>query len=291
MTASRLRLNPLSAMLLLAAMATSGGCSATRSIDLSQLAATGGATGQLVRGQGFRHRLFTNEPAASRADGAPVLVFLEGDGTPWTHGGRRPAEDPGPHQPLAFHLFLQTPLPAWYITRPCYSGTRDADCEPRFWTSARYSPAVVDSLASAIADRHAAEGRPQLILVGYSGGGVLAVLVAARLGARGVITIASNLDTGAWVERHRYLPLADSLNPATQPRSGVPHVLLTGSRDRNVPLSSVAGYLQRNPGTVVMPRDGFDHRCCWTEQWPQILAEALARLPGYGAEAAAFTGP
>ena len=48
----------------------------------------------------------------------------------------------------------------------------------------------------------------EVTFVGYSGGGVLAVLIAERLdNVAGVITVGANLDTDAWTEHHGYLPL------------------------------------------------------------------------------------
>jgi pimeloyl-ACP methyl ester carboxylesterase len=266
---------PLSLALLLA-----GGCSRPLQGDVSRLAASAGVREQVVEGRGFRHRLFANQQADAQAGTGPLLVYLEGDGTPWTHGGRREAVDPTPQQPLAFHLFQRTALPAWYITRPCYSGLRDADCRPSLWTSGRYSATVVDSLAAALDQQLQQHGRRQIILVGYSGGGALATLLAARLpDSVGVVTLAANLDLGAWTALHGYLPLDQSLDPASQPPlHGKVHVLLAGGRDTQVPLSSVAGYLDRHPETVVISYPRFDHRCCWAAEWETILPAALQHL-------------
>src|SRR5690606_13173615 len=109
-----------------------------------------------------------------------------------------------------------------------------------------------------------------------SGGGTLATLLAAHLPAIAVVSIAANLDVAAWTRLHGYLPLDGSLDPARQPPlQGVAQVILTGGRDTQVPASSVAEYLRRNPQAAVRAHAGFDHRCCWVEQWQQILPLAL----------------
>lgn len=274
-------MSPAFHLALLSALALApGGCTTPHAGNVSTLAASAGIHEQLVDGTQFRHRLFANTAARSSPAQGPLLVFLEGDGSPWTHGGRRVASDPSPRQPLAFHLFAGTQLPAWYITRPCYSGLGSEACRPELWTSGRYSEEVVRSLATALHARLRHDGHQRVVLVGYSGGGVLATLLAPRLAeAIGVVTVAANLDVGAWSRLHGYLPLDQSLDPAQQPGlPDLPQVLLTGARDTNVPLASVAAYLERNPRTTVITHPRFDHRCCWVEQWSAILPEALRHI-------------
>jgi hypothetical protein len=108
----------------------------------------------------------------------------------------------------------------------------------------------------------------------------LATLLAARLpDSIGVLSIAANLDIAAWTGLHGYLPLHESLDPASQPPlRGKAHVLLTGGRDAQVPLASVAGYLNRHPETVVIAYPRHDHRCCWVEDWESILPAALRQM-------------
>ena len=55
-------------------------------------------------------------------------------------------------------------------------------------------------------------------MIGYSGGGTLAQLVAEKFTqTRAVVTLAGNLDLAAWVQLHDYTPLGGSLNPAERP--------------------------------------------------------------------------
>jgi hypothetical protein len=81
--------------------------------------------------------------------------------------------------------------------------------------------------------------------------------------------VAANLDVDAWADRVGSSRLVGSLNPARQPplpaRVYQRHYL--GERDRTVPV----GVARRNAEVVVVP--GYDHRCCWTELWPKVLAE------------------
>jgi dienelactone hydrolase len=155
---------------------------------------------------------------------------------------------------------------------------------------------VVESLSHVI--NHYLESNPvqHVVLIGHSGGGVLAVLVAPHVPATAaVVTLAANLDVAAWTQWHGYLPLTDSLSPATQPPlpATILQLHLTGGRDRNVPESINAGYLKNVPPADVWRFPRFDHSCCWVKRWPELLARIDARLGWAGtapAERAPATG-
>jgi pimeloyl-ACP methyl ester carboxylesterase len=259
-----------------AAALLAGTACATSGSQLTRLAAGHSVATAVVQGDGFRHRLIAN--AAAQGTGGTLLVFIEGDGRPWSAGGSTPSRDPTARKPLAFELFLRTTLPSWYVTRPCYEQLMDAACTPALWTSARYSRVVIDSMAAAVRASLARDDHRAIVLVGYSGGGVIATLLAERLPrVRGVVTIAANLDVAAWTRLHGYEPLAESMDPAREP-STVAHVALVGERDTNVPPSSISAWVETHPGAVLMPQDAFDHVCCWARDWEALLDQALARL-------------
>lgn len=229
---------------------------------------------RLVAGDGFRHVVY------ARADGGTsgsLHVYIEGDGRPWLHGVLASA-DPTPRVPYALELMTRDPRPAIYLGRPCYFGLADEPgCESRFWTDARYGPEVVASMAAALDGLLAERGRPAVVLVGYSGGGTLAVLLAGRVPAvRTVITVAGNLDTAAWTKAHGYRPLTGSLNPMTAARlAGIEHLHFAGATDANVSPDTARAFAERHGGRVRVV-DGFDHRCCWRERWPDLLLPAVS---------------
>jgi dienelactone hydrolase len=113
-----------------------------------------------------------------------------------------------------------------------------------------------------------------IVLVGYSGGGVLAVLVAERLDhVAGVITVAANLDVDAWVKQHGYLPLTQSLNPALSILAHPwPELHLQGERDTVVPAATTHAYFERYPAAQLRSFAEYDHVCCWVAAWPEVLA-------------------
>jgi dienelactone hydrolase len=126
-------------------------------------------------------------------------------------------------------------------------------------------------------------GPRRILLVGYSGGGTIAVLMARDLPeVIGLVTIGGNLDTDTWTHLHHYSPLSNSLNPATlsplPPRIHQWH--LVGTRDTNVPYEAAKAYLTQPTSGELRLYQGFDHACCWTREWPRAFASIRADLGG-----------
>ncbi len=213
------------------------------------------------------------------ARGGRLHLYIEGDGRPWL--GRERAVNPTGRGTIGLELMLADPNPSLLLGRPCYhqQGAPTSPCEPGLWTEARYSQVVLDALADAM-QRLLAEYQPRsLVLVGFSGGGVLALLLAQQQTLpTTVITVSSNLDTAAWTEHHRHLPLTGSLNPTLEiaPGAAFRQVHLAGSRDSVVPPATTVGYRERHPAAEYWLYEDFDHSCCWVKAWPALLAQVLA---------------
>lgn len=205
-----------------------------------------------------------------------IHIYIEGDGRPWIKRYLI-AEDPTPRAPLTLSLMRQDPQTAFFLGRPCYFndpfyGLADAACSAPLWTGARYSETVIASMVDALRQLLADQHYHQLTLIGYSGGGTIATLMAQRMPeVTQLVTIAANLDVEAWTRHHRYSPLRESLNPAALP---LEHPAIQyhffGSRDPVVPPDLAEDWLQAQGHS---PRiiEGFDHRCCWQQKWPEIL--------------------
>jgi hypothetical protein len=235
-----------------------------------------GLTPGIEQGTAYQHTTFVSPTPAA----GPLYVFIEGDGSPWSGDGTRVSDDPTPHHPLALALAAQTPASIIYLGRPCYFQARnDPACRPSAWSSQRYSGQIVDSMAAVINRCVAAKQARGVVLIGYSGGGVLAVLIAPRVPASAVVTIAANLDVEAWARWHHYSPLTGSLNPATQPPLDALHEWhLVGDRDSVVPPRLSQRYLDRVSPDHVWHYSSFDHVCCWAQQWPSIFARIQAAI-------------
>jgi pimeloyl-ACP methyl ester carboxylesterase len=121
----------------------------------------------------------------------------------------------------------------------------------------------------------------RILLVGHSGGGTLAVLLASRLPAvAGVISIAGNLDLVEWTSRHGYSPLTASLDPAREPAldPALPQWYLLGGRDTVVTEAMARSYLARVPPGRIWRYPALDHACCWQRVWPKVRTRVLDEL-------------
>jgi dienelactone hydrolase len=127
----------------------------------------------------------------------------------------------------------------------------------------------------------------RLNLVGYSGGGTMAALLAARrTDVQRLITVAGNLDPASWVQRHRLTPLNGSLNPADQWQAlaGITQMHFVGMQDATMPEQVARSYRNRFPADAPITLEampGFDHQCCWVDAWPDLWRRATL-LPKAG---------
>lgn len=245
------------------------GCLA-HSIDRQAIAL--GLTKSVLLGKGFNHVVYAKgEPCAN----GKLHVYLEGDGNAWLPGNRI-APDPTPKHSCLLPLMALDPNPALYLGRPCYHGLAQAPgCQPELWTQKRYSEVVLASMLSALA--RITQGKPcRPVLIGYSGGGALAMLMAARAPKKiyGVVTLAGNLDVAAWTRLHAYTPLDGSLDPATLPPlpKSIFQIHIAGESDDNVPPVLIRKEASRQPNARFLMLPKHSHTCPGKHLWPAILA-------------------
>lgn len=218
---------------------------------------------------------------ASLVQGAVLTIYIEGDGLAWV-SRHKASDDPTPRDPLALQMALAQPEgAAAYLARPCqYVGSTSPHCERAYWTGRRFAEEVVASTSSAIDTLKQRASARSVILVGYSGGGTIAALVAARRhDVERLVTVAANLDVRAWTDAHKLAPLTGSLDPAdaVDALARIPQHHFAGADDRVVPPSLTEGYAARfaeNTRPTVTVEPGFDHHCCWVEHWPALWREA-----------------
>lgn len=210
-----------------------------------------------------------------------LTVYIEGDGLAWISQSLVSA-NPTPIKPIGLMLALQHPAgAAAYLGRPCqYVENPDTrGCQDRYWTDGRFSTEVVEASNQAIDVLKQQYGAKQLQLIGYSGGGAIAALLAARRNdvAR-LVTVAGNLDHRTWTRQHRITPLKSSLNPVDYWRqlTDIRQVHFVGGKDTIVSREISASYRAkfpagRKPQIKIMP--DFTHACCWVGAWPQLAGE------------------
>jgi len=260
-----------------ALVALLAGCSAgTRAVrvDAAALAASAG-----LRRLDIRTRTFSLVSYVRFAH-APVLrVYIEGDGHAWMSRSE-PSDDPTPWNPVALKLAAVDPAPSVaYLARPCQYGVResDRDCQQLYWTDGRYAELVIASMNAAIDQLLVASGARSLELVGFSGGGAVAVLIAAR--RRDVIdirTAAAVLDIAAWTQRQHLSPLTGSLNPAdfADRVTEIPQLHFSGAEDSVVDEGvsrAFAGRFRHLDCVTFTIVEGVGHGDGWAVRWPMLL--------------------
>ncbi|OUS13094.1 hypothetical protein A9Q89_03615 [Gammaproteobacteria bacterium 53_120_T64] len=249
------------------------GCSTPSERSYRQ-AAKLGFVGDVVMARGFKHQIYRNRPSLALRKSV-LHVYLAGDGRPWLRSTVI-AEDPTSRAPLVLKLMAKDEQPSLYLGRPCYHGFyASPSCHPSLWTGARYSETVVASMTGVLAQIITAEQIAGVTIFGYSGGGTLAVLLAARIPETlAVVTVAGNLDIDAWAEYHGYTPLTGSINPvkSTALNPAIEQLHLVGEEDGNILKQFVTAFTSKQRNSRLLEVAEYDHGCCWPQVWPQVLA-------------------
>ena len=176
------------------------------------------------------------------------ILVIEGDGPDWPAPDRAPRDPtPYPSVALAFAHRMQRTVGAdtevVYLGRPCqYRGRyRGESCESRWWSTDRYGEPVLAAYQQLLDAMQRIAPAP-LCLVGYSGGGLMALLLAGqRSDVAGVMTIASPIAFDAWTAHHRLtpLPVAQDLARGIEALPGPRQAHFLGGQDTVVPISAV----------------------------------------------------
>ncbi len=213
-----------------------------------------------------------------RAQNDVLTIYIEGDGLAWIDSST-PSFDPTPINPIGLRLAMRDPNQAVaYLARPCQytSDSERQHCSNRYWTTHRFAPEVIAATDLAVDQLKIRSGAKQIRMVGYSGGGAVAALVAARRSdVTMLVTVAGNLDHLAWTKNHGITPLTGSLNAADYSRmlQHIPQQHYVGSRDTNIDASIAKSYASKfpepSPSITVVP--DYTHLCCWEDSWPNLV--------------------
>lgn len=215
----------------------------------------------------------------TRAD-LPLHVYIEGDGRAWRNR-YLPSDDPTPYRAMGLNLAVADRAPnVLYIARPCQFTPLSANhaCQTDYWTGKRFAPEVIAAVDQAITHYVTHTPGQPIILTGYSGGGAVAVLVAARRPDVALLrTVAGNLDHEAVNRFHAVSLMPDSLNPrdAAQRVAAIPQLHFSGEEDAIVP-PFIAERFAHAVGACAQVKiiPAMGHESDWPALWPQ-----LARLP------------
>ncbi len=222
------------------------------------------------------HKLPTDKSAKR------LIVYIESDGAPWPWPDEPPA-DPTPLKPLVISLAAADPGPAVaYLSRPCQYLPENqlANCDPEFWTGGRFREDAVAATSSAVETLKLLSHASDVSLVGYSGGGAMAALVAGRRDdVKCLVTVAAPLDIAAWADSIGVSRLRQSLNPADVAArlKDLPQTHFRGMADQAVPPPSASRFLASVPAARVIDRIEFDHQCCWQRDWAFLREQSCLR--------------
>ncbi len=178
---------------------------------------------QVKHTQGFQEQRLQTESFTlygllrpARHDSITLHVYIEGDGLAWVRRNQI-SSDPTPTESTALNLAKHDPSSAavLYLARPCQYIKNDNDlCSKKYWTSHRFAPEVVRASNEAIDTVKRQVNAENVVLIGYSGGGTVAALVAAmRTDVVFLASAAGNLDVHAWTAWHKVSPLMGSQSP------------------------------------------------------------------------------
>jgi hypothetical protein len=213
--------------------------------------------------------------------GSDLNIYLEGDGLAWV-SRREPSRDPTPDNPIGLRLAAIDPAPnVIWLARPCQytSQIENPRCKPYYWTNGRFAPEIVDAIDQAITVAKLSAKATKIHLIGYSGGGGLATLIAAqRNDVASIRTVAGNIDHPAFTSFHRVTPMSQSLDPASVARriNTIPQWHFFGADDKVVPKLIGESYIRKAGKSSclhmhVVPN--ISHDKGWELLWPRLLQE------------------
>ena len=208
----------------------------------------------------------------------PITVYMEGDGYAWASTDQLSA-DPTPLQPIGLELAARDPAPnVVYVARPCqYTGPNAENCTSDYWTDKRFAPEVIDIYDALLTQLKIQTPAQPFYLIGFSGGGAIALLVAERRNdIASIRTVAGNLDTAFWASFQGVSPLTGSLNPADKADnlSAIPQLHFVGTNDPIMPPVIAQHYSQRQTNRRCIHIEEIanaTHQSGWVTQWPVLL--------------------
>lgn len=239
------------------------------------LAGQNGFEKQLIPTQYFHLASYTK----IQNPGAPINIYIEGDGFAW-RTKTQISENPTPHHPLALQLASVDPSEnVAYLARPCqYIDLNDqANCDSAYWSSKRFSEEVIVSMNEAIGFLSTKSSSKKINLIGYSGGGAVAMLVAARrTDVETIRTIAGNLDHEALNRYHKVSFIKHSLNPinVASKLSQLPQRHFVGNQDKIIPLFIAQQFKQASFDSScvqITSVPNATHQRGWKERWQELL--------------------
>lgn len=203
--------------------------------------------------------------------GADLTIYIEGDGFAFAHKNRI-SSNPTPKNPLVLKLAVQSQDEnIAYLARPCQyiSQKEEKNFHNKFWSDSRFSQEVIASMNEAVDFLKEQAQSSNIKLIGFSGGGAVAVLLAAhREDIKELITIAGNLDTDQVNQYHKVAPLKDSYNPMdfAEAVAHIPQKHFAGGKDKIILMDIIKSFVQKT-GDVELKNLIVCETCTHHDNW------------------------
>ena len=207
-----------------------------------------------------------------------LVVYIEGDGAALT-SARKIAYDPSPSQAQGYELAILDPAPrVLYLARiGQFQPNQTGPLYQKYWAEERFSLDAIEAANEAINQAKVQTASTSIHLIGFSGGGGIATILAERRDdVKSLVTVAGLLDINWWVTTFAYKPLNGSLNPADRAAmiSTLPQIHFNGKADKVIPPEMATQFKQKTDfldfRIITLPND---HYTGWTKIWPKILRQ------------------
>jgi dienelactone hydrolase len=206
----------------------------------------------------------------------PFVFYIEGDGEAFKNRYVI-SDDPTPKKVMLLQLASMDKRPnVVYVARPCQYTPMDLNkaCNHTYWTDKRLSEDSIHSINQVISKL--SKSQP-VDLIGFSGGGGVAVLVAANnKNVKSILTIAANLDHENFNKYHRVRPMIGSLNPIDYAKkiNHIPQLHISGGLDKVVPAFIADDFVKASANSKCVKREiisNATHTKNWDKDWLYIL--------------------
>jgi dienelactone hydrolase len=210
----------------------------------------------------------------------PYVFYIEGDTTAFT-AKYKVSTNPTPRRQMFINLAAIDKRPnVVYIGMPCQYTPMELNpkCDSSYWTDKRLSENSVTAINDVI--NKVNSNHQKFSLIGYSAGGGMAVLVAARNSmVRDIITIAGNLDNRAFTNYHNIPPMIGSLNPIHYAKSisNLPQRHISGGKDTVIPPFITDKYVEASASFCVKQEifSNLNHKKGWDKIWEYIYTRPV----------------
>lgn len=219
-----------------------------------------------------------------------LRVYIEDDGSKALESQR--STNPTPKGLMLVNLALNDPAPSAYLARPCQYVWSER-CISTEWTERRFSSSVITSYQEALEFLKGIHHNQTFELVGYGGGGTVALLLAAtRTDVIRVQTLGGNLTPTAWSRLHQMPLLKGSVDPIqfAKKLQIIPQRHLVGKTDQEVPRVIAETFMLALPEAdcLSVTLVDADHIQGWDEVWKRFRDEPIrCQAPGFTPSASA----